>query len=202
MRPVPGTEGVWSVFWAPDSRSIYYSVKRTLKQTNLETGSSRSVAELPDIAQLGTWRSNGDLLLYLGAGDVFELRPADGSIQKVSPAAGIRWPRFLPGGDRLTYAAYDGQSKLSHAMAIDYAAGKPVTLMETNSRVEYAPPPRPGEPGSLLFIRGASLLAQPFDADHLRLAGEPFPIAQNVVYYGPVLSANFSVSANLSSWFS
>jgi len=55
---------------------------------------------------------------------------------------------------------------------------------------------RPGETGSMLFTRGASLLAQPFDADHLRLAGEPFPIAQNVPYYGPVLSANFSVSDN------
>ena len=196
MWPVPGTEGAWSVFWSPDSRSIYYSVKLTLKQANLETGSGRSVAELPEIAQLGSWRSNGDLLLYLGAGDVLELHPEDGSIRKVSPAAGIRWPLFLPGGDRLLYAAYDGQSRISHAMAIDYAGAKPVTLMETNSRVEYAPPLRPGEAGSLLFIRGASLLAQPFDADHLRLAGEPFPIAQKVPYYGPVLSANFSVSGN------
>ena len=74
MWPVPGTEGVWSVFWSPDSRSIYYSVKRTLKQANLETGSGRSVAELPEIAQLGTWRANGDLMLYLGAGDIIELR--------------------------------------------------------------------------------------------------------------------------------
>jgi serine/threonine protein kinase/Tol biopolymer transport system component len=196
MWRVPGTEGAWSVFWSPDSRSVYYSVKLILKQANLETGSGRSVAELPEIVQLGSWRSNGDLLLYLGAGDVRELRPEDGSIREVSPADGIRWPQFLPGGDRLLYAAYDGQSKLSHAMVIDYAGGKPMTLMETNSRAEYAPPLRPGEAGSLLFIRGASLLAQPFDADRLRLAGEPFPIAQNVPYYGPVLSANFSVSGN------
>ena len=196
MWPVPGSEGVWSVFWSPDSRSIYYSVKRTLKQANLETGSGRSVAELPEIAQLGTWRANGDLLVYMGAGDVLDVRAKDGGIRKGSVPPGLRWPQFLPGGDRLVYAAYDRQSKLSHGMAVEYAAGRPVTLMETNSRVEYAPPLRAGEPGSLLFIRGASLLAQPFDADHLRLTGEPFPIAQNVPYYGPVLSANFSVSAN------
>lgn len=194
MRPVAGTEGAWSVFWSPDSRSIYYSVKLTLKEANLETGSGRSVAELPEIAQLGAWRSNGTLLVYMGVNEVLEFRPEDGSLRKVPVPAGIRWPQFLPGGDRLVYAAYDGQSQLSHAMAMDYANGKPVTLMETNSRVEYAPPLRVGGPGSLLFIRGASLLAQPFDADHLRLAGEPFQIAQNVPYYGPVLSANFSVS--------
>ena len=84
----------------------------------------------------------------------------------------------------------------SHAVAADYVSGKPASLMQTDSRVQYAPPLRPGEPGYLLFIRAGSLLAQPFDADRLRIAGEPFAIAQNVVYYGPVLSANFSVSAN------
>ena len=47
QHAVPGTEGVWSMFWAPDSRSIFFSVKRTLKQVNLETGSGRTVAELP-----------------------------------------------------------------------------------------------------------------------------------------------------------
>jgi eukaryotic-like serine/threonine-protein kinase len=194
MRPVPGTEGVWSVFWSPDSRSVYYSVKWTLKEANLETGSGRSVAEFTHIAELGTWRSNGDLLLYLGAGGVVDFHPQDGSTRKV--ATGIRWPQFLPGGDRLVYAAYDGQAKVSHAMALDYIGGEPLTLMETNSRVQYAPPLRDGEPGALLFIRGGSLLAQPFDAIRLRLMGDPVSIAQNVSYYGPVLSADFSVSAN------
>src|SRR5207253_182001 len=42
MRAVPGTEGVWSVFWPPDGRSIFYSVNDSLKQANLETGSGRS----------------------------------------------------------------------------------------------------------------------------------------------------------------
>jgi len=142
MRPVAGTEGAWSVFWAPDSRSVYYSVRWTLKEANLETGSARSVVELPEITQLGSWRSNGDLLLYMGVGDILELHPQDGSIRKGSAHEDARWPQFLPGGDRLLYAAYDRPSKISHAMAVEYAGGKPVTLMETNSRVQYAPPLR------------------------------------------------------------
>jgi eukaryotic-like serine/threonine-protein kinase len=195
MRPVPGTEDAWSLFWSADSHSIYYSVKLTLKQVNLDTGSWRSVAELPNIMALGTWRPSGDLLVY-GGGEVLELHTGDGSIRKPSPNTGFRWPQFIPGRDRFIYVATDPKSLVSHAMVADYMAGKPVMLMETNSRVEYAPPSRPGEPGNLLFMRGASLLAQPFDADRLKLAGEPFQIAQNVPYYGPVLSANFSVSAN------
>ena len=81
-------------------------------------------------------------------------------------------------------------------MTADYATRQSVSLMQTDSRVQYSPPLRPGEPGYLLFIRAGSLLAQSFDPDHLRLTGEPLPIAQNVMYYGPNLSASFSVSGN------
>jgi Tol biopolymer transport system component/predicted Ser/Thr protein kinase len=195
MRAVPGTEGAWSVFWSPDSRSIYYSLNRVLKQTNLDTGSGRSVADI-DLVQFGTWRSNGDLLLFIGTNDVRELRGQDGSVRRISLVPGVRWLQFLPGGDRFVYAISDPGVQRGRAMAADYVARQPVNLMETDSRVQYAPPRRPGESGYLLFLRAASLLAQPFDADHLRLAGAPFPIAQNIVYYGPVMSANFSVSSN------
>jgi eukaryotic-like serine/threonine-protein kinase len=196
QRVVPGTEDAWSMFWAPDSRSIFFSVKRTLKQANLETGSARTVTELPSIPQLGTWRSNDDLLLYLGPGETYELRLHDGDLRKGPAFAGMRWPQFLPGGGRLVYAAYDKELKQSRIVAADYASRTPVFLTQTDSRVQYAPPLRPGDPGYLLFIRGASLLAQPFDADRLQLSGEPSPIAQNVIYYGPNLSTSFSVSEN------
>ena len=196
QRVLPGTEGAWSMFWSPDSRTIFFSVKRTLRQINLETGSGSTVAELPAIPMLGTWHSKNDLMLYLGPGDTYELRLDDGNLRKGPVFAGMRWPQFLPGGDRLIYAVYDKELKHSRVMAADYASQKAVSLMPTDSRVQYAPPLRPGEPGDLLFIRGASLLAQPFDADRLQLSGEPFPIAQNVIYYGPNLSTSFSVSEN------
>jgi hypothetical protein len=184
------------MFWTPDSRSIFFSVKRILKQANLETGSGRAVAELPSIPMLGTWRSKNELMLYLGPGETYELRLDDGSLRKGPVFSGMRWPQFLPGGDRLVYAVYDKELKQSRIIVADYTSQKPVSLAQTDSRVQYAPPMRPGEPGYLLFIRGASLLAQPFDADRLQLAGEPFPIAQNVIYYGPNLSTSFSVSEN------
>jgi hypothetical protein len=91
---------------------------------------------------------------------------------------------------------YDEGAPHGAAVVAEYANPKPVRLMQTDSRVEYALPPRPGEPGDLLFIRDGNLLAQPFDAAQLRLAGDSFPIAQNVVYYGPTLAACFSVSDN------
>lgn len=43
---------------------------------------------------------------------------------------------------------------------------------------------------------GGDLLAQRFDADRLRLLGEPASVAQNVLYFSPNLGASISVSAN------
>ena len=196
MHPVPGSDGVWSLFWGPDSRSVFFSVKDTVRQANLETGSGRVVTHLTYQAQIGTWRPNGDLLIYVGRGDNWELRAVDGNLRKIEADDGMRWPLFLPGGNRVVYVTDDPKTHGNRVMAEDYLSHKPVPLMETDSRVQYAPARRPGESGYLLFLRGGSLQAQPFDPDNLRLTGEPFPIAQNVVFYGPTLSASFSVSAN------
>lgn len=96
----------------------------------------------------------------------------------------------------MIYALNDRAAPSSHVEVSDYTNRKPVALMQTDTRVQYAPPVRAGEPGYVVFVRGSSLLAQPFDADRVRILGEPFSIAQNVIYYGPTLAANFSLSPN------
>ncbi len=196
MHAVPGTEGALSLFWAPDSHSVFFAVRKTLKQANLDTGSGRTIAELPYFPRLGSWRSNGDLLLYGIPPSTDELRLSDGSRKKATVFEHSQWPEFLPGFDRMVYVVRDQVLQQSHALVADYVSRQQASLMQTDSLVHYAPPLRPADPGYLLFIRGASLLAQPFDPEHFKLAGEPSPIAQNVAYYGSTLTACFSVSAN------
>jgi Tol biopolymer transport system component/predicted Ser/Thr protein kinase len=196
MHALPGTENVWSMYWAPDSRSIYFSVRRTLKQVNLDSGSLRTVAELPAIPMLAAWRLNGDVLLFTGPGELFEVHPSDGSVQKGKAIGGIRWPQFLPGSDRLIYAVYDTASHQTHVATVDYANPKPLMLMQSDTRAIYSASSHSGEPGYLLFVRGGDLLAQRFDAERQRLIGEPASVAQNVVYFAPNLGASISVSGN------
>src|SRR5262249_46485306 len=61
--------------------------------------------------------------------------------------------------------------------------------------VAYAPSSNPSR-GHLLFMRGATLLARPFDAGRLELTGEAIPVAENVKYFGAQSSGTFSVSDN------
>jgi eukaryotic-like serine/threonine-protein kinase len=196
LRLLAGTEDAWSMFWSPDGRSIFFGVRNTLKQVNVDSGAGRAVAELPDVAQLGTWRSNGDLLVYIGAGATREIRMEDGSLRDGPSFGGMRWPEVLPGGDRLVFGGFDKAAQYNRAFVADYSGQKITPLMQTSSRIEYAPPLKSGEPGDLLFISGTSLLSQPFQADQMRVAGKPFPVASNVIYFGANLAASFSVSEN------
>lgn len=126
------------MYWAPDSRSIFFSVKTTLKQVNPDSGSGRTVAELPVMPMLATWRSNSDVLLYSGPGELSEFHLEDGSLRKGPVIEGLRWPQLLPGGDRLIYGVYDRVAEQTHVVTTDYANRKPVTLMQPLSGLQTA----------------------------------------------------------------
>jgi Tol biopolymer transport system component len=193
LRPVLGTEGAWSIFWSPDSRSIFFSVQDNLKQTNLETGSTRSVTNVPFTAIHGTWRSTDDVVLYVGARINYEFLVKNGTLHELAPRD-MRWAEFLPDGDHFLYVVFDPALGRYRAMVTGFANNKPIPLMETDSRVEYAPPLQRGKPGHLLFLRGSTLLAQAFDADRLALIEQPSPIVQNVISVRATATASFSVS--------
>ena len=73
-------------------------------------------------------------------------------------------PFFLPDGQRFLYVAYSGL--VPQGMHVGSLAGEPpVRLIETGSNGQYAN-------GSLLFVRGTTLMAQPLDPTTLALSGE------------------------------
>src|SRR6185503_727739 len=82
----------------------------------------------------------------------------------------------------------------NNALALGSLDDKEIRILtNASSSPVYSPP------GYLLFVRGNDLYAQPFDAGKLRLAGDPFPVAQNIPVIGdsgPTALGAFSVSRN------
>ena len=103
---------------------------------------------------------------------------------------------MLPGG-HILYVRYDQQIHRFRAWASNISDPQNRrALMETDSRVLYAPPMPGRHESHLLYIRRGSLVAQAVDATALRLIGQPFPIAENVFWFGPAATAAVSVSGN------
>jgi hypothetical protein len=107
-------------------------------------------------------------------------------------------PQFLPGGRRFLYTVIGGKLGTNgiHVGAVEGMS--PVRLLSSESNTAFVPASAAGGSGHLLFGRDNALLAQPFDADRLRMTGESFPVAEDVGTFGPGgrVARAFSVSEN------
>jgi eukaryotic-like serine/threonine-protein kinase len=107
-----------------------------------------------------------------------------------------RWPQLLPDGKHVLDINFDSRGR--HVARV-MRPGSPEAvreLMETDSRVEYAPSSTEPGMGYLVYVRAGNVMAQPFDPSALRLLGTPTPIARKVFTFLPSGAAEFSVSQN------
>src|SRR6266849_9495714 len=89
-----------------------------------------------------------------------------------------RFPQLLPGG-RFLYLARSGKPEDTGVYAASFAKpGERVKLVNTDAAAFYAP----GGDGKnyLLWMRGATLVAQELDVAKLQFTGEPHPVADPV----------------------
>ena len=192
-EPLAGTEGAFRPFWSPDSRFLGFFVDGTLKKIDVSGGPPITLCDAPN-QRGGTWGADGVI--------VFARNP--GPLQKVSAAGGVPTaatildqgesnhgsPSFLPDGRHFLYRAADTNPGESiYVGAVDSAERK-LLLTADAANAEYSQ-------GHLLFFRETTLMAQPFDTGRLELAGEAFPIAEQVVATaGNVTYGFFSASNN------
>jgi Tol biopolymer transport system component len=112
------------------------------------------------------------------------------------------YPYFLPDGQRFLFSAggavyltsLDGTQKRKLIGVTATDASAPAT--PAISRAQYAPPRHKGDPGHLLYVRDATLMAQPVDPESLEQRGDAIPVAEQLSgAFGGAL-AYFSVSSS------
>jgi eukaryotic-like serine/threonine-protein kinase len=190
-RPLEGTEGAIAPFWSPDSRSIAFFADGKLKRLDLDGGSPQSLADAP-FGLGGSWSQNGTIVFTPNlANPVFRM-PAGGG----TPVAVTRFdqrkgeflhgaPSFLPDGNHFLFFAASLEPGI-YVGSLDSLEVTRVLRSETNA--VYAPP------GHLLFVRGSTLIAQPFDAERLTVSGDPSRVFERVSRF--INSVGVSTSAN------
>ncbi|HEV8630465.1 MAG TPA: protein kinase [Thermoanaerobaculia bacterium] len=179
-RELAGTDDAWLPFWSPDGRSIGFFARQRLQRVELNGGPPRALADISD-ARGGCWTKEGVIVFAPNAGDGLYRLPADGGpitqVTRLDPRRGEsshRWPICLPDDEHVVYLALSGERERLTLQAASLADGRARRLLAADSAAVYAPP------GMLFFARGATLLAQRFDADRLALAGEPQPVAEGI----------------------
>ena len=192
-RPLPNSNGSYSVFWAPDGRSLFLTVPGSLRRSALSDDSYQVICDSPALTMTGAVL--GDNLLISARSANFLVPISGGSPRAIKEL--YQWPQVLPDGRHVVYTAFD--KKLGRHRARVVIFGEPETardLLETDSRVIYSPSVLKPQTGYLLFVRAGNLLAQPFDPRSLQVQGEPHAIVSQVYTFLPTGAADFSVSNN------
>ena len=197
-QALPGTEAAAYPFWSPDSRFLGFFAQGKLKRIDASGGPPLTLCDAPQ-GRGGAWNRDGLIVFSPGISSalhrVIDLGGASSPVTDLDETRGEashRFPTFLPDGHHFLYLGggnfFTGEGTAVYAASLESKESK--LVMRADSNVQYAQ-------GYLLYLRGTTLMARPFDAKRLETVGEAFPLAEQVQHAPRGLTAGvFSASEN------
>jgi eukaryotic-like serine/threonine-protein kinase len=198
-KQLAGTEGALHPFWSPDNQFIAFFAQLKMKKIDASGGAPITICTVA-FPRGGTWNVDGTIVFSGGPGTPLSSVAASGGIPSILTSFDSlrkenshRWPSFLPDGRHFLYLARtvtggaQGEGGLIRVGSLDGKTNK--VLVPAVSNAVYAS-------GYILYVRGTTLVAHPFDESALELKGEPTTIAEGVTYDPSINRSMFTVSSN------
>ncbi len=197
VRLLAGTENTvpqpMSPAWSPDSRYLVFAADGNLKKVDVTGAPPQTLTALGGQIGGATWNRNNVIIfasndhglrrVSASGGEVSEVSERDASLEEIFHDN----PVFLPDGRHFLYLAWSNAKPENRAIFIGSLDSKSRTrLMTAESNATYSQ-------GRLLFLRGDTLVAQPFDSDRLQFTGDALALGVRVAKVAQQVGA-FSVS--------
>jgi Tol biopolymer transport system component/predicted Ser/Thr protein kinase len=178
-RRLPVLDGAADFFWSPDSRFIGFRVGNQIRKLDLASGLPSTVLDSGNRnIDCAAWSDDGGILFFLSGQGTARVPAEGGEATLVVKLAASDSAHLgfdpLPGAGRFLF--YAGKyAMLPGEVCVRLTDRKDsVAIMKSDSAVTYA------APGYLLYLRGDSLVAQPFDAARVAVTGPPEPLIDRV----------------------
>jgi eukaryotic-like serine/threonine-protein kinase len=192
-----GTQDAASPFWSPDSRFIGFFAEGKLKRINASGGSAQVLCDTESGS--GTWSRSG-IILFSQRPGLYQVSEDGGTPVLVTELDTSRhetahlWPHFLPDGQHYFYLTLNSDRGNDAIYVSSLKAKNHTRLVSADSMGIYVS--GPNRRGYVLFVRNGSLMEQAFDADKLKLIGEPALIVDGLIDPdgNPYIQGNFSAS--------
>lgn len=177
---IPGTDGATQPFFSPDGEWLAFFSGGKLRKISVAGGPAIDLANATD-ATGGTWLPEGTIV-FNGEWTAGLLRVSAGGgkpeiLTRPDSGRGERWhwwPQALPGGEILFTVKTGEGSEESSIAVLSPKTGLWKTVIDKGYYGRYLPA------GKILYVRGDTILAVPFDAKKLAVTGSPLPVLQGI----------------------
>ncbi len=179
-----GTEGGSGPFFSPDGEWIGFFTVTEIKKIPLGGGAAVRISDAPPVARGATWAADGSILLSrVPNGGLFRVSANGGKTEPFSTLASGEhahiWPQALPGG-RGTLVTIVFGTDFQDIDSARIAVLEPGTLrrkivLEGSAYARYL------DSGQLVFLRGKSVFAVPFDLASLSTVGTPVALPEDLL---------------------
>jgi serine/threonine protein kinase len=176
VKDFPATETVlpMSLFWSPDSKTVYFGTRRILKRMDVTRGAVQQVCECG--ADAGTVNQEGIVLVTSFVNDNVSQISPKGDATVVQKGARPEFASFLPDGKRYLFMQTDTGGVF--LASLDQPQAAPRHLADSSLRFSLLG--GPGESFLLVAEQNGDVQALPFDTDKAEITGPAVvvPIAQ------------------------
>ncbi len=186
-KAIPGTEGGSGPFFSVDGQWLgFYDDDGKLKKVSLASGTIATLGDAADARGAGWSESGAIAFVPTRASTLLRVADTGGSFEPITRFVegenSPRWPEFLPGGRGLLFAALRSGANWEQATVA-------VHSLDTNERrdlIEGGSHPRYTPSGHLVYVRGQTLMAVPFDLTRLTVAGTGVAVVEGVLQTSPL----------------
>ena len=183
-NPIPGTENGDHPFFSPDGQWLGFFADGALKKVSVNGGPTMRIADA-GLHRGGSWGADGAIVFSPRWNTGLVKVSADGGtpVELTTPDQDAgerthRWPDILPDGKSVLFVigTLDSPGDYEDApIAIaDMNTGERRPLSIRGSIARYVPS------GHIIYSRGGTLLAVPFDVDRLEIRGPSAPVQDKV----------------------
>jgi len=184
-EPLAGTEGANDPFFSTDGQWLGFTAGGEVEKIPVRGGLVQPLA-LAASTYGGAWTPHDGIVVALYPSALAAIPAAGGtprSLTRFADGEGIhQWPALLPGGRTVLFGALGGDK--AKIATLDLASGERRDLVE----IEGGVLPRYMPSGHLLYRQAGDLFSVSFDADRLRVTGNPVRVLPDVLQYA--VSAN------------
>jgi serine/threonine-protein kinase len=181
-RVIPDTEvmpqpSTMNPFFSPDGKSIgFFAVARGVVSVTIDGRPPVKIVDRPQPNFVGaTWAAD-NTIVYSSALQLQRISAGGGGTPEVllpeREGRGALAPVLLPNGRAVVFHAVE--NGVDRVAALDLETGEERTLIEGGSNPAYV------DTGHLVFARGSTLMAVPFNAAEVAVTGDPVALVQGV----------------------